>query len=236
MVPTFAAMNALFISAIALGTAANAILLQNSAPFFVYFVSVYLLGEPADGRSLYALFLGMAGMVVIVAGTGTVDGRFDVTLMALGSGLTYGIIILCLRQMRDVSSQWLIVQNHLGSVFFLGLAILLWNGIPYWLDWVTRPTARQLGVLAVWGSIQMGLPYWLFARGLRLGESARSGGDHIARTAVESPVGLSDLARDGHAAEHDLGRRQPDPRGVGVSLHAAPQSLKGGSRLAANRR
>jgi drug/metabolite transporter, DME family len=167
MVPTFAAMNALFISAIALGTAANAILLQNSAPFFVYFVSVYWLGEPADRRSLYALFLGMAGMVVIVAGTGTVGGRFDVTLMALGSGITYGIIILCLRQMRDVSSQWLIAQNHLGSACFLGLAILVANGAGFWLDWVTMPTARQLGVLTVWGTIQMGLPYWLFARGLR---------------------------------------------------------------------
>jgi drug/metabolite transporter, DME family len=167
MVPTFAAMNALFISAIALGTAANAILLQNSAPFFVYFVSVYFLGEPPDRRSLHALLLGMAGMVVIVAGTGTVGGRFDVTLMALGSGITYGIIILCLRQMRDVSSQWLSAQNHLGSAFFLGLAILLANGLAYWVDWVTMPTARQLGVLAVWGTIQMGLPYWLFARGLR---------------------------------------------------------------------
>ena len=41
MVGLFAAMNALFISAIALGTSANAILLQNTAPFFVYLVSVY---------------------------------------------------------------------------------------------------------------------------------------------------------------------------------------------------
>ena len=38
MVALFAAMNALFISAIALGTSANAILLQNTAPFFVYLV------------------------------------------------------------------------------------------------------------------------------------------------------------------------------------------------------
>ena len=52
MVGLFAAMNALFISAMALGTAANAILLQNTAPFFVYVVSVFVLGEPADRRSL----------------------------------------------------------------------------------------------------------------------------------------------------------------------------------------
>ena len=51
MVGLFAAMNALFISAIALGTSANAILLQNTAPFFVYVVSVLRprrAGRPAE--------------------------------------------------------------------------------------------------------------------------------------------------------------------------------------------
>ena len=118
MVGLFAAMNALFISAIALGTSANAILLQNTAPFFVYVVAVFVLGEPADRRSLYALLVGMVGMVVIVGGAGEFGGGFDVMLMGLGSGLTYAGIILCLRHLRTESSQWLIVQNHLGSALF----------------------------------------------------------------------------------------------------------------------
>jgi drug/metabolite transporter (DMT)-like permease len=167
MIGLFAAMNALFISAIALGTSANAILLQNTAPFFVYFVTVYVLGEPADRRSLYALVIGMAGMVVIVSGSAQIGGRFDVTLMALGSGLTYGGIILCLRHLRAESSQWLTVQNHLGSALCLGTAVLLCNGIVFWWDWLTTPTKSQLAFLAFFGVVQMGLPYWLFARGLR---------------------------------------------------------------------
>jgi drug/metabolite transporter, DME family len=167
MVGLFAAMNALFISAIALGTSANAILLQNTAPFFVYIFSVYVLGEPADRRSLYALIIGMAGMIVIVGGGGKFGDRFDVTLMALGSGLTYAGIILCLRHLRAESSQWLIVQNHLGSAVCLGLAVLLCNGLVFWLDWISTPTFAQFAFLAFFGSVQMGLPYWLFARGLR---------------------------------------------------------------------
>jgi drug/metabolite transporter, DME family len=115
MVGTFAVMNALFLSAMAFGPAANAILLQNTAPFFVFIVSVFLLGEPADRRSLYALVIGMAGMIVIVAGSGKLGAQIDVTLMGLGSGITYAVIVLCLRHMRDESPQWLVVQNHLGS-------------------------------------------------------------------------------------------------------------------------
>jgi DME family drug/metabolite transporter len=167
MVASFAAMNALFVSAIALGTSANAILLQNTAPFFVYVVSVMLLGEPPDRRSLYALLVGMAGMVVIVAGGGALGARLDVTLMGLGSGLTYAAVILCLRFLRSESSQWLVFQNHFGSAVCLGTVVCIANGITFWLDWVTMPTLRQVAFLAFFGTVQMGLPYWLFARGLR---------------------------------------------------------------------
>lgn len=167
MVVTFAVMNALFLSAMALGTAANAILLQNSAPFFVFLVSVFVLGEVADRKSLIALLIGMAGMIVIVAGSEDIGGRIDVALMGLGSGITYAFIILCLRAMRDESPQWLIAQNHLGSAFCLALAVCVIWGPTYWFEWLTTPTWRQLLLLSIFGCVQMGLPYWLFARGLR---------------------------------------------------------------------
>jgi drug/metabolite transporter, DME family len=167
MVACFAAMNALFVSAMTYGTAANAILLQNTAPFFVYFASVYVLGEPADRRSLVALIVGLAGVVVIVSGGQALAGDLNVTLMGLGSGLTYGCIILCLRYLRSEAPQWLAVQNHLGSAVCLGVGMGLYHGFGYCLEWLTMPTWRQLAFLAVFGSVQMGLPYWLFARGLR---------------------------------------------------------------------
>lgn len=167
MVASFAAMNALFLSAMHGGTAANAILLQNTAPFFVFLASVFLLREPPDRRSLYALLIGMAGMVVIVAGGGPVGAPAEVTLMGLGSGVTYAVVILCLRHLRDESPQWLIAQNHLGSVLCLGAAVAIGYGVGYFVEWVTTPTWRQLVLLAGFGAVQMGLPYWLFARGLR---------------------------------------------------------------------
>ncbi|HKB01626.1 MAG TPA: EamA family transporter [Gemmataceae bacterium] len=167
MVGAFAAMNALFVSAIAYGTAANAILLQNTAPFLVYFASVYLLGERPDRRSLIALMVGLIGMVVILTGKEALSTNLNVTLMGLGSGLTYACVILCLRYLRAEAPQWLAVQNHLGSAVLLATVVCLCNGIAFGVDWLRVPTWPQLAFLAVFGSVQMGLPYWLFARGLR---------------------------------------------------------------------
>jgi drug/metabolite transporter (DMT)-like permease len=167
MVGLFAIMNALFISAIALGTSANAILLQNTAPFFIYLVSVFLLGEAPERRTLIALVVGMIGMVVVVGGGWRSDVPVEVTLMGVGSGITYAGIILCLRHLRGESTQWLVVQNHLGSGICLASAVLICNGPAFLLEWLTTPTPRQVAFLAVFGSVQMGLPYFLFARGLR---------------------------------------------------------------------
>src|SRR5579871_689677 len=45
MVVTFTLMSGLYMSALALGPAGNAIFLQNTSPLWVYLISVFLLGE-----------------------------------------------------------------------------------------------------------------------------------------------------------------------------------------------
>jgi drug/metabolite transporter, DME family len=157
---TFAAMNALFVSALAMGPAANAILLQYTAPMWMYVVSVWWLREPADRRGAAALAIGMAGIGLIVAG-GFFDagqvGQLPVILLALGSGVTYAGVLIGLRVLRDLSSRWLTVFNQIVSA-----AVLL----PF--VWgTTLPTPRQLVILFLYGSLQLALPYWLVARGLR---------------------------------------------------------------------
>src|SRR5439155_27032867 len=68
MIATFALMNYLFISALVRGTAANAIILQYTAPLWLYVAGVLWFGERPDRRSTAAVVLGMAGVAVIVAG------------------------------------------------------------------------------------------------------------------------------------------------------------------------
>jgi drug/metabolite transporter, DME family len=157
MIASFAVMNALFVSALKEGTAANAIFLQYTAPMWMYVASVWWLGEPADRRSSVALLVGMLGIGVIVVG-GWQDDQLRIVAIALGSGLAYAGVILCLRVLRGESSRWLTVLNHL-----CGAAVL----VPF-VWFLARPTAEQLVVLFLFGALQMGLPYWLVARGLRV--------------------------------------------------------------------
>src|ERR1700722_6146909 len=64
----FAAMNALYVTAMAIGSAANAVFLQYTAPMWMALVSIFWLKEAPDRRTLYALAVGMAGVAVIVIG------------------------------------------------------------------------------------------------------------------------------------------------------------------------
>jgi drug/metabolite transporter (DMT)-like permease len=144
------------VSALTLGTAANAIWLQYTAPMWMYLASVWWLGEPADRRSSGALAFGLCGVAVIVWG-GWQEEQLAVVAIALGSGLAYAGVMVCLRLLRDLSPRWLTVLNHLCAA--LVLVPFVWHSAV--------PTRPQLGVLLLYGAVQMAIPYWLVARGLR---------------------------------------------------------------------
>ena len=157
MALSFAAMNALFVTAMALGSSANAILLQYSAPLWMYLAAVFLLGEHSDRRGTITLVIGLGGIAVIALG-GMQAGDLTIIAIALGSGFTYAGVLIGLRVLRRQSSSWLTVWNHLLG----GLALL-----PFIIS-LRPPTLGQFVVLIFYGSIQMGLAYWLAARGLRV--------------------------------------------------------------------
>jgi drug/metabolite transporter (DMT)-like permease len=159
MVTLFAAMNALYVVAMKEGSAANAVLLQYTAPMWMYLASIWWLGEKADWRSSGALGVGLVGIAVIVWG-GWEDTQLPVIAIALGSGVTYAGVLLYLRVLRAASSRWLTVLNHLCGA--LALLPVLWLLAP------DMPSLPQFGILFLFGSVQMGLPYLLVARGLRV--------------------------------------------------------------------
>jgi drug/metabolite transporter, DME family len=152
----FALMNALFISAMALGSSANTILLQYTAPMWVYLICVGVLGEPADRRGTITLMIGLVGIAILLAG-GWAGSQLPAITLAAGSGLAYAAVMIGLRRQRGVSSRWLTAFNHLFSAVVL--APIVWHHpLPSW---------PQFAVLFVYGTVQMSLPYWLLAVGLR---------------------------------------------------------------------
>lgn len=174
MVVAFTVMSSLYLSALGLGAAANAIFLQNTAPVWVYLFAVLVLGERGDGRGWQSVLLAAAGAVVIVAGGWPADLPPDqqadavlVLFMGVGSGVVYAVVVIFLRVLRDHASAWLVALNLLGTAVTLGLFVFVKHGPEGFAAWVTAPTARQVAVLAVFGAVQMAVPYWLFTRGLR---------------------------------------------------------------------
>jgi drug/metabolite transporter (DMT)-like permease len=159
MIASFAIMNALFVRAMAEGTAANAILLQYTAPMWMYVASVFWLREPADARGPLTLLFGLVGIAAIVWG-GWQGAQMPVIALGLGSGLTYAGVVIGLRVLRAESPRWLTVLNHLGGALAL-LPFVVALAPP-------RPTLGQLAFLALFGTVQTALPYWLMARGLRV--------------------------------------------------------------------
>jgi drug/metabolite transporter (DMT)-like permease len=148
----------------ALGKSANAILLQYTAPLWIFLAGVWWLGERADRRGVVALVAGLAGIVVIVAG-GWRDAQPLPVLLGLASGVTFAGVVLGLRAQRDASPVWLTVFNHLFCALVLLPAVLFYE----------LPTWPQVGVLVVFGAFQMGVPYLLMTRGLRHVSSQEAG-------------------------------------------------------------
>ncbi len=160
MVPTalsFAIMNALFVTALALGTAANAILLQYTSLVWFVLFSVCFLKEKPDRKVIQAIIPAILGILVIVAG-GWHAGEGVVILIALGSGFTYALVIIGIRFQVNIAAAWVTFVNlSVAALLLLPFVILM----PF-------PTSKQLIILFLFGFFQLGLPYMLTARSLKV--------------------------------------------------------------------
>ena len=145
-----------FVSANKLTTAANAIVLQYTAPVLVYLFSRLVLGEKISSPNAFALAVSMAGVGFISfdsAGQPEMSG----VLLALLSGVLFAIYMVNLQRMKEFSAIYVTWSNNLLC------AVLL-------LPFVKAPLSLsidQLCIVAVMGAVQLGLPYFLFSKGLQ---------------------------------------------------------------------
>ena len=146
----------LFAAATKLTTAANAILLQYTAPVWVALLGAWLLKERATRADWLTMAAAFVGMVIFLY-DGLRLNELAGILLAIASGVSFAAMIVLLRKQRAVSTiEPVIIGNLIG--FFIGLP---------WICSAPWPDHRSLGALLVLGVFQLGIPYLLYSQAIR---------------------------------------------------------------------
>jgi drug/metabolite transporter, DME family len=152
---TYTAAISSFVAANKLTTAANAIVLQYTAPIFVFLFSGLVLKEKIAKLNGFALAVSMIGIAIISLDS---VGQPDMAgvLLALLSGLLFAAYMINLRRTREINPVYLTWINNMVCALLLLFVVKS----QLWL------TATQLWILIVMGAVQLGMPYFLFSKGL----------------------------------------------------------------------
>ncbi len=152
----YAGCTVLFAAANRLTTAANAILLQYTAPVWVALFGAWLLGERATRADWLTIAVVFAGMGVFLYDGLRLHDLAGI-LVAIASGVCFAVMILLLRKQKDGSPIESVILGNL-------LAFL--TGLPS--IWTAPPLAgRGALALVLLGVVQLGLAYLLYVRAIR---------------------------------------------------------------------
>jgi len=145
-----------FVAANKLTTAANAIVLQYTAPVFVFLFTRLVWGERISRLNGFALAIAMLG-VGIISFDSAGEPEMAGVLLALLSGVLFAVYMINLRRTRDVHPVFLTWINNLVCALLLLFVVQSQLAL----------TPQQAIILAVMGAVQLGMPYFLFSKGLQ---------------------------------------------------------------------
>jgi drug/metabolite transporter (DMT)-like permease len=158
---TMGATAVLYVYAVRTTTAANAVLLNNTAPLYVALLSPWLLNEARPRYTWPSLALAMIGVVLVTGLTGLTPTRGEWTGIGAAtlSGLTLGLTLLVSRRLGKQ------VDGLIQGWWSTGVAALLALPLALLAPWTA--VARNLPLLVLMGVFAFGLPYLLYFFGLR---------------------------------------------------------------------
>ncbi len=148
-----------FVAATRLTTAANAIFLQYTGPAYVLVLSPFLLNEPFRRLDAVCVALSLVGMSLFFLGK-LEAGQLAGNLIAAVSGLFFALAVLLIR--RDAKSG----GGDAMPSMTLGNLLAALGTAPFAAALAHLSGAGAL-VLLYLGVVQLGISYWLFARGVR---------------------------------------------------------------------
>jgi drug/metabolite transporter (DMT)-like permease len=152
----YAACTLTFCTATTLTSAANAILLQYTAPVWVALVSAWFLNERATRADWITIVIVLGGMTLFFKDSLTL-GHLAGDTLAVFSGICFAAMTVALRKQKDGSP---IESIIVGNV----LAFLV--GLPWILQSPMLPPAGWAALVTL-GVVQLGVSYWLYARAIR---------------------------------------------------------------------
>jgi drug/metabolite transporter (DMT)-like permease len=151
----YAATVILFVTATKLTTAANAILLQYTAPIYVALLSYWFLRERITKFDLLTMVAAMGGMTLFFLDDLSKGGYWG-NILAVLSGIAFAGTALFLRKQKDGSP--------LESVF-IGNILTLLIGLPFMLQ--SSPNAAGWLGLSLLGVFQLGCSYILYSEAIK---------------------------------------------------------------------
>jgi len=152
----YAACTVSFCVATKLTTAANAILLQYTAPVWVALGGAWFLGERASKADWVTIALVLGGMALFFA-----DSLELTALLGNGIGVLSGVFFaamtIALRKQKHGSAAESII---LGNLFAFVI------GLP-WIIEAPALSPAGWGSLIALGVVQLGISYWLYVRAIK---------------------------------------------------------------------
>ncbi len=152
----YAALLVLFVVSTKLTTAANAILLQYTAPIYVLLAEPILFKIKLEKINVFTILACVLGMGILLSGDISV-GNWTGNLLALTAGLALAALLL---------GQRLNAPEYQVRSIFWGNMLVAVIGLPFFLQ-SGVPSLSQAAMLGFLGIFQIGMGYLLFTYGLK---------------------------------------------------------------------
>ena len=143
-----------FVVATKLTTAANAIVLQYTAPVFVALLSARFLGERVTKLDWIAISFVIIGMIIFFADGLSVGSNIG-NAIAIVSGMCFASFVVSLRQLRN--------HNPVDAVI-IGNVCACILGAPWLFD--TSWTSESIIGILLLGFLQLGLSYFFYTKAI----------------------------------------------------------------------
>lgn len=140
-----------FVLATKLTTAANAILLQYTAPIYVSLLGIWLLKERVRPLDIITIVLVLGGMVLFLI-DGLVVGGLTGDILGIAAGISFACFFVFTRMQKNESPiETVLLGNILTTLVGVPFITMQYPDLYGWID------------IVLMGIIQLGIPYALYS-------------------------------------------------------------------------